>query len=72
MAHKKQHDENKGKHIDRIVESGVCSKHKAALGEACWNIATKQGFMRGVCDRRARAAGANGDLELSTKKEYAR
>lgn len=57
--HKKPEDDNDGIHIDRIVKLVACIRHKADVGQACWNIGSNQGILKAICDKRARLAGAN-------------
>lgn len=53
---------NDGKHIDRIIMSHECSRHKALLSEPCWSIDSVHGLLRAICNSRALAAGAQGKI----------
>lgn len=73
--HKKPVDENNGIHIEEIMGSVPCARHGADINDACWNLGTNLGIMRAICDKRARSAGANGDVTPHTtykKKESSR
>lgn len=71
MANK--YDDNDGKHLTKIIDSLACSKHGADIGDACWNVISRNGIMRAICDKRARLAGANGDVTpYHNRKEYSR
>ena len=54
--------ENDGKHIDKILGSVPCSQHAADIGQACWNVISIYGPLKAICDKRARSAGANGQV----------
>ncbi len=55
-----QIDENDGIHITKIVTAVPCRTHGADIGDACWNLVSRTGLIRAICDKRARSAGANG------------
>lgn len=65
-------EENDGQHIDRIIDVQPCLKHHAIIHEPCWKLDSNHGPLRGICDQRARAAGANGKVTPYVKKEYSR
>lgn len=78
MANPK-HNENDGIHLERLIRIAPCPRHKAELGKACWNISSARGILKAICDKRAREAGANGDitqdpkhLNAPIKKDYSR
>lgn len=73
MGTSKRNEENNGIHITKIVNSVPCLRHGADLGNACWNLDSIHGLLRGICDRRARLSGCNSDLPKTpthTKKDY--
>jgi hypothetical protein len=75
-------EENDGIHIANIIASVPCGRHTADIGDACWNLVAKDGLNRAICDKRARSAGANGQISQdhkhgnaptrTYKKEYTR
>ena len=78
--HKKVEDENTGIHMDRIIGMVPCKTHTAEIGQACWNLVSAKGLLKAICDKRARSAGANGQITpyknpaatRFKKKEYTR
>lgn len=60
-------DENDGIHIPKIIAAIPCGRHGADIGDACWNLGSKNGILRAICDRRARSAGANGQITQDHK-----
>lgn len=76
----KYEEENDGIHFDRIIGAVPCSRHTAEIGQACWNLGSNRGILRAICDKRARASGANGQITpyknpaqlRAQKKEYSK
>lgn len=60
--------ENDGNHIQKIVDSTTCKKHKATSGVACWHvyISCDQRLAPAVCGARIRRAGFNGTISESS------
>ena len=55
-------DENDGIHVSKIVDALPCPTHGKDIGDPCWTIPTVRGLMRGICNSRARSAGATGQI----------
>lgn len=62
-----KHEENDGIHLERIIGAVPCGRHAADIGKACWNIGSLHGILRAICDKRARAAGANAPITQDPK-----
>lgn len=56
------YEPNEGFHIDRIIGSQECSKHKALISEPCFELDSAHGPLRAICNSRALAAGASGKI----------
>lgn len=73
-------EHNNGKHLERIIDAETCEKHNARLGVPCWAIFSAHGLLKAICNSRALAYGARGDItpyekpgaSNSKKKEYTR
>lgn len=59
--------ENDGRHIGKIIDSVGCARHASDIGDACWNILSVRGPLRAICNGRARAAGARGQVTPYTR-----
>jgi hypothetical protein len=78
MAREEEH--NNGKHLDRIIAAQVCEKHHSPQGNPCWWIQSAHGYLRAICNDRALAYGARGEVTPyqkpvapnSKKKEHIR
>jgi hypothetical protein len=64
-------EENDGIHIAKIISAVPCGRHAADIGDACWNIGSRSGLLRAICDKRARSAGANGQVTPDTRSSAA-
>ena len=72
--------ENKGTHIQDIINRVVCDKHKANLGEACFRVdylspmgrRRKRPYGLAICNHRAIAAGFIGKISLESVSLKAR
>lgn len=60
--------DNDGQHIQNILQTTPCHKHKAAEGEACWYVFitfTKRDAPA-VCGKRIKRAGFTGSISPSS------
>lgn len=60
-------EKNDGFHLDRIINTQECSKHKSLKTEPCWTIDSVHGSLRAICNTRALASGAQGKITPYTR-----
>ena len=61
---------NTGKHLNNIIAAVPCPTHAADIGEACWVLHSPAGSYNSICNSRALAAGANGEVTPYVKPEF--
>lgn len=59
---------NDGQHIEEIIKTTSCPRHKKAEGDACWYvfITFSKRFAPAVCGKRIKRAGFTGSISPSS------